>query len=67
MEQLFYYFKPYIIFAIGFLSGNLDHWTKWIAVISLLIASLLILFWRYKYRKFDYEEITMKDVDVDIG
>ena len=49
-NELFYYFKPYIIFALGFICGTLDHPIKWVSVVMLIWASLLIEWWRYKNR-----------------
>ena len=60
MNGLFYHFKLYIIFVLGFISGSLEHTAKWISVISLITASLIIEYWRYKYRKYDYEKNVFK-------
>lgn len=60
MEDLFYHFKPYLIFALGFYCGTLDHPIKWMSVIMLIGASLTIEYMRYAYRKFDYYEIELK-------
>ena len=63
MEGLFYHFKPYLIFALGFLCGSLDHPIKWVSVVLLLSASILIEYMRYLYRHFDYEEIEIKGIN----
>lgn len=63
MNNLIYHFKPYIIFVLGFLSGNLDHPAKWLAVVSFIAASIVIEFWRYQYRKVDYEQIEIKGLN----
>ena len=59
MESFIYWFKPYIFFIAGFLSGQLDHPVKWISILSFICASMLIEYWRYKSRDFDYEEIEL--------
>jgi len=47
-SELIYHFKPYMIFVLGFCCGHLDHPIKWISVVMLLGASLLIEWWRFK-------------------
>ena len=61
-SPLFYWFKPYIFFSIGFLCGGLDHPVKWVAVVMFISASLLIEWWRYKARDIDFEYIEITDI-----
>jgi len=48
MESLFYWYKPYIFYTLGFVCTGLDHPVKWISVILFFLASLYISFSRYQ-------------------
>lgn len=59
MEELFYWYKPYILYTLSFLAAQLDHPIKWIPVALLLTASLYISYARFCYnsQKFDKIEV----------
>lgn len=50
MEQLYYELKPFIFYAVGFACGHLDHPIKWISVMMFILASIMIIKWRYSAR-----------------
>lgn len=50
MEQILYEFRPFLLYAFGFLSGQLDHPVKWVSVILFILTSIFILQMRYVSR-----------------
>ena len=61
MNSIIYEFKPYLFFVFGFLSGQLEHPVKWLAVIAFITASMIIEYWRYQARRVDFEEIEISE------
>ena len=60
MNSLLYEFKPLTIFAVGFLAGILEHPIKWLAVTSLILAAIIIVFKRFQSRE---DHIVIHDID----
>ena len=50
MENLLYELRPFLLYALEFISGQLDHPVKWLSVAMFIIASLMITRWRYVNR-----------------
>lgn len=50
-SSFLYEIKPYALFVLGFISGNLDHPVKWVSVLCLIAASIIIAIWRFKARR----------------
>lgn len=60
MEELLYWFRPYILYALGFFCGGLDHPIKWMSVCILISISLYIAYARFRNNRVTYEEIQLK-------
>lgn len=50
MEELQYELRPFLLYAWGFISAQLDHPIKWVSVTMLILASIIIIRYRYVAR-----------------
>lgn len=50
MERLLYEIRPFLLYALGFLSGQLDHPIKWVSVVLFILTSIFIIQMRYVNR-----------------
>ena len=66
LNGLLYEFKPFFMFALGFLCGNLEHPIKWLSLVILVSIAIYFETKRYFYRKdwsyFKFEKIEIKGI-----